>query len=125
MPFAASTRLLFYNKTLFSQAGLTPPETWDELAADARALKAKGVKFPYALPLGPEEAQAETMQWLLSGGDGYTDDVGTYSIDSPQNVGTFDWIKDELVVEMRLSPTALTDPVGQIARGRPPTPYRG
>ncbi len=106
MPFAASTRLLFYNKTLFSQAGLTPPETWDELAADARALKAKGVKFPYALPLGPEEAQAETMQWLLSGGDGYTDDVGTYSIDSPQNVGTFDWIKDELVGKGLTGPVA-------------------
>uniref|UniRef100_UPI001E44648B ABC transporter substrate-binding protein n=1 Tax=Streptomyces sp. DH1 TaxID=2857012 RepID=UPI001E44648B len=27
MPFAASTRLLFYNKALFAEAGLTPPET--------------------------------------------------------------------------------------------------
>ena len=68
LPFASSTRLLFYNKTLFSEAGITPPTTWDELASDARALKAEGVKFPYALPLGPEEAQAETMQWMLSGG---------------------------------------------------------
>ena len=72
MPFAASTRLLFYNKTLFEQAGLTAPKTWKQLAADAQALKARGVKYPYALPLGPEEAQAETMQWMLSGGGGYT-----------------------------------------------------
>src|SRR4051812_36623523 len=72
MPFAASTRLLFYNKTLFADAGLTPPTTWKQLAADAAVLKADGVKYPYALPLGPEEAQAETMQWLLSGGGGYT-----------------------------------------------------
>ncbi|WP_443041513.1 extracellular solute-binding protein [Streptomyces sp. B21-083] len=97
MPFAASTRLLFYNKKLFTEAGLTPPTTWSELAADAAALKEKGVKYPYALPLGPEEAQAETMQWLLSGGEGYTSEVGTYGIDAPQNIRTFTWLKDELV----------------------------
>ncbi|MFD3933244.1 extracellular solute-binding protein [Streptomyces sp. NPDC058614] len=106
LPFASSTRLLFYNKTLFSQAGLTPPKTWDQLAADAEVLKADGVKFPYALPLGPEEAQAETMQWMLSGGGGYTDDVGTYSIDSDENVKTFTWLKDELVGKGLTGPTA-------------------
>ncbi|POX50264.1 ABC transporter substrate-binding protein [Streptomyces sp. Ru71] len=106
MPFAASTRLLFYNKTLFAKAHITPPKTWAELAADAEALKADGVKYPYALPLGPEEAQAETMQWLLSGGGGYTDTVGTYVIDSAQNVQTFDWLKNELVGKDLTGPVA-------------------
>ncbi|MCS0600463.1 extracellular solute-binding protein [Streptomyces sp. LP11] len=109
IPFAASTRVLFYNKTLFAKAGITPPTTWDDLAADAKALKDKGVKFPYALPLGPEEAQAETMQWMLSGastGTGYTDDVGTYTIDSTQNVDTFTWLKDDLVGKGLTGPVA-------------------
>ncbi|MEU1009524.1 extracellular solute-binding protein [Streptomyces sp. NPDC005890] len=109
IPFAASTRVLFYNKTLFAKANLTPPTTWAELAADAKALKAQGVKYPYALPLGPEEAQAETMQWLLSGGNGgsgYTDDVGTYTIDSAANVDTFTWLKDELVGKDLTGPVA-------------------
>ncbi|MCI3272193.1 extracellular solute-binding protein [Streptomyces cylindrosporus] len=106
MPFAASTRLLFYNKTLFKQAGLSAPTTWKQLAADAEALKAQGVKYPYALPLGPEEAQAETMQWLLSGGGGYTDTVGTYGIDSAQNVDTFTWLKDDLVDKGLTGPVA-------------------
>ncbi|MEU6143053.1 extracellular solute-binding protein [Streptomyces sp. NPDC047081] len=106
MPFAASTRLLFYNKTLFTKAGLTPPTTWKQLAADAEVLKAQGVKYPYALPLGPEEAQAETMQWLLSGGGGYTDTVGTYGIDSAQNVDTFTWLKDDLVDKGLTGPVA-------------------
>lgn len=106
IPFAASTRVLFYNKTLFAKANLTPPTTWAELAADAKALKAQGVKYPYALPLGPEEAQAETMQWLLSGGNGYTDDVGTYTIDSSANVETFTWLKDELVGKDLTGPVA-------------------
>ncbi|MFF4901060.1 extracellular solute-binding protein [Streptomyces sp. NPDC001068] len=107
IPFAGSTRVLFYNKTLFSKAGITtPPTTWDELAADAKALDSDGVKYPYALPLGAEEAQAETMQWLLSGGGGYTDDIGTYTIDSPQNVDTLTWLKDELVDKGLTGPTA-------------------
>ncbi|MFJ7077874.1 ABC transporter substrate-binding protein [Streptomyces sp. NPDC098781] len=107
IPFASSTRLLFYNKTLFEKAGISAPTTWKELAADAEALKAEGVKYPYALPLGPEEAQAETMQWLLSGGGGYTDtDLGTYSIDSAQNVDTFNWLKNDLVGKGLTGPVA-------------------
>ncbi|MFD3733165.1 extracellular solute-binding protein [Streptomyces sp. NPDC058632] len=106
MPFAASTRVLFYNKTLFEEAGLTPPRTWDELAANAEALKEEGVKYPYALPLGPEEAQAETMQWLLSGKGGYTDAMGAYSFDSAQNTATVTWLKDELVGKGLTGPVA-------------------
>ncbi|EST27906.1 extracellular solute-binding protein [Streptomyces roseochromogenus] len=110
IPFGGSTRVLFYNKTLFAKAGITsPPTTWDELAADAKALKDKGVKYPMGLPLGPEEAQAETMQWMLSGasgGTGYTDDIGTYTIDSAQNVDTFTWLKDDLVGKGLTGPVA-------------------
>ncbi|WND20115.1 extracellular solute-binding protein [Streptomyces violaceus] len=106
MPFASSTRVLFYNKTLFSEAGITPPKTWDDLADDAEALKAEGVTTPYALPLGPEEAQAETMQWMLSGGGGYTDTVDGYGIDAPENVDTFSWLKDDLVGKGLTGPVA-------------------
>ncbi|OQD55893.1 ABC transporter substrate-binding protein [Streptomyces phaeoluteigriseus] len=106
MPFASSTRLLFYNKTLFAKAGLTAPTTWSELAEDAAELKADGVKYPYALPLGPEEAQAETMQWLLSGGGGYTETATGYSLDSTENVHTFTWLKNELVGKDLTGPVA-------------------
>ncbi|NGO13453.1 extracellular solute-binding protein [Streptomyces sp. HC44] len=106
MPFASSTRLLFYNKKLFADAGLTPPKSWSELAAAARVLKSRGVEIPYALPLGPEEAQAETLMWLLSGGDGYTGSVGSYGLDSDQNIKTFDWLKNELVGKGLTGPTA-------------------
>nr|WP_199827365.1 extracellular solute-binding protein [Streptomyces xylophagus] len=106
MPFAASTRVLFYNKTLFTAAGLTPPKDWSELAADAEALKARGVKYPFALPLGSEEAQAETMQWLLGGGGGYTDDIGTYTLDSTQNISALTWLRDNLVDKGLTGPVA-------------------
>ncbi|MFF3289348.1 ABC transporter substrate-binding protein [Streptomyces sp. NPDC003023] len=108
MPFVASTRLLFYNKELFTEAGITKaPRTWKELKEDAEQLKLNtDVKYPFALPLGPEEAQAETMMWLLSGGGGYTDELGKYAIDSQANIDTFDWLKENLVDEELTGPVA-------------------
>ncbi|GHE32403.1 solute-binding protein [Streptomyces capitiformicae] len=107
MPFAASTRVLFYNKELFAEAGIkSAPRDWKELAADAEALNKAGVKIPYALPLGPEEAQAEAMQWLVSGGTGYVDNVGTYQLDSEESVRTFTWLQDELVAKGLTGSTA-------------------
>lgn len=105
LPFLASTRLLYVNKTLFAEAGLELPTTWDELRSAARVLDQRGVKYPYALPLGPEEAQAETLQWLLGGGGGYTGDTGAYDIASAANVSTLTWLRDRLVGE------GLTGPV--------------
>ncbi|MEW2631962.1 extracellular solute-binding protein [Streptomyces sp. NPDC048389] len=108
LPFVASTRLLFYNKDLFEDAGITGvPKTWDELKDDAELIKLNtGADYPFALPLGPEEAQAETMMWLLSGGGGYTDELGRYAIDSPQNVKTLEWLKANLVDEGLTGPVA-------------------
>ncbi|MGY1583160.1 extracellular solute-binding protein [Streptomyces sp. MN13] len=97
LPFVASSRLLFYNEELFEKAGAKPPKTWSELRAAAQALKDSGVPYPYALPLGPEEAHAEALIWELSNGGGYADDSGGYSIASEQNTQTFRWIKDNLV----------------------------
>lgn len=112
LPFTASTRLLYYNKDLFTAAGLTPPTTWQELVVDARALKAQEVKYPIAVPLGPEEAEAETLMWLLAGGGGYTDNTGSYSLTSEENVSTLRWLRSSLVAEGLTGPT----PPGELNR---------
>ncbi len=46
MPFNSSTPVLYYNKDAFKKAGIDPsqpPKTWNELAADAKKLKAAGL----------------------------------------------------------------------------------
>ncbi|MFF0074645.1 ABC transporter substrate-binding protein [Streptomyces sp. NPDC005494] len=106
LPFVASTRLLFYNKALFAKAGLGAPQTWDDIESDAAALDRKGVTYPFALPLGQEESQAETLMWMLSGGGNYTDEVGNYAIDSAANIATFQWLKDHLVGKGLTGPVA-------------------
>lgn len=97
LPFVASSRLLFYNEELFDEAGAEPPRTWADLQDAAGKLKKAGVLYPYALPLGPEEAHAEALIWLLSNGGGYAGRYGGYNITSEQNTRTFRWIKENLV----------------------------
>ncbi|MFJ5834478.1 extracellular solute-binding protein [Streptomyces sp. NPDC093089] len=106
LPFVASTRPLFYNQDLFDRAGLEAPTTWDELAAAAEKLKDEGVPTPFALPLGPEEAQAETLMWLLSGGGGWTDATDHYAVDSDANIRTFEWLRTQLVGKGLTGPVA-------------------
>jgi multiple sugar transport system substrate-binding protein len=94
IPWTTSTRALCYNKAIFSSAGIsTPPTTWTQLKSDAAAIKAKTGEIGFGLPLGPEEAQAESLLWFLGNGGGYLDSSGNYAINSPQNIYTMNWLK--------------------------------
>ncbi|GGY41613.1 extracellular solute-binding protein [Streptomyces omiyaensis] len=112
LPFVASSRLLFYNEELFEKAGAEPPRTWADLKEAAGKLKKEGVPYPYALPLGPEEAHAEALIWLLSNGGGYAGSYGGYSIASEQNTRTFRWIRDNLTTPGLTGPV----PPGELNR---------
>ncbi|MFE9404192.1 ABC transporter substrate-binding protein [Streptomyces sp. NPDC006530] len=52
--------LLFHNKKVLADAGLTPPRTWDELIADTKVLKGRGIT-PIALGGGD---QWPTLMWF-------------------------------------------------------------
>ncbi|WP_419994669.1 extracellular solute-binding protein [Streptomyces boninensis] len=99
IPFVSSTRLLFYNKAVFKKAGIAePPKTWDEVKEAAQKIKdKKAADTPYGLPLGPEEAQGESMIWELGNNGGYTDESGKYTINSKANIDTFTWLTDNMV----------------------------
>ncbi|MFD7731777.1 extracellular solute-binding protein [Kitasatospora phosalacinea] len=99
IPFISSSRVFVYNKTIFEKAGIAePPATWEDLRKDADLIRTKVPKVtPYALPLGPEEAQAESMIWTMSGGGAISDSVGNYTIDSQANRDTFKWLRTNLV----------------------------
>ncbi|MEU9113761.1 extracellular solute-binding protein [Streptomyces sp. NPDC048483] len=97
IPFLASTPRLFYNKSLFTRAGVGgPPTSWAELRNAARALKSAGVKTPYGLQLGPEAAEDEALAWMLAAGGGYSGTSG-YDFARQENVEALTWLKNELV----------------------------
>lgn len=58
MPWLNDCKYLFYNKSMLKKAGFdAPPSTWDELVAQAKAIKAKGlVKYPIAWSWSQAEA---------------------------------------------------------------------
>ncbi|WP_026782839.1 extracellular solute-binding protein [Pleomorphomonas koreensis] len=57
MPWILDTKYLFYNKEILEKAGIAnPPKTWEELAADAKIIKDKGI---LASPIAWSWAQAE------------------------------------------------------------------
>lgn len=68
VPMGTDTRALYYNKTLFKQAGLPvpwQPKTWDDVLAAARQIKAK---LPGVTPInvysGKGAGEGATMQGL-------------------------------------------------------------
>ncbi|GAB77406.1 carbohydrate ABC transporter substrate-binding protein, CUT1 family [Austwickia chelonae] len=99
-PDLSSTRALFYNKTLFAQAGIIdPPKSWDDFVAAAKKITALGNgQVGYAMPLGPEESQAEMSIWMFNNGGDWKSG-GTWTINSDKNVETLTFLKNLAVVE--------------------------
>jgi multiple sugar transport system substrate-binding protein len=69
----ANTLALFYNKDLFTAAGLTPPTTWAELESDAAALTKGDVKGIGFSALGTEEGTFQFLPFYWGAGAKLTD----------------------------------------------------
>jgi len=76
VPFASQTMLIVYNKDIYEQLGLSVPETWADLAANAEAIEAAGM---FAFANGTATAwQNETIVSALTAstiGRGFYDDL--------------------------------------------------
>ena len=92
-PILASARAFFYNRDLLAKAGVAaPPKTWDELVTAAKRVQALGGgTIGYALPLGPEEAQAEWSIWMWNNG-GEWKAGEAWAINSDKNVQTLQFL---------------------------------
>jgi multiple sugar transport system substrate-binding protein len=94
-PILSSARAFFYNKDLFARAGIaTPPTTWEEFVQAARKIQNLGDGvIGYALPLGPEEAQAEWSIWMWNNGGDWKSG-STWAINSDKNVQALQFLAD-------------------------------
>jgi multiple sugar transport system substrate-binding protein len=84
----ANSLALFYNTDLFTAAGLKPPTTWDELAADAKALTTSahyGLAFS---GINTYEGTWQFMPWMWSTGGTEKD------LNSSQNVKALQFLTD-------------------------------
>jgi multiple sugar transport system substrate-binding protein len=108
VPYNNDFRVMLVNKKQFTDAGITAmPTTLDELVADAKQIKAKGiVQYPIGLPLSPTEG-ASTSWYLLTkafGGDLFDKDFKPL-FTTPDSAGY-----KALAFELQLLKDGLVDP---------------
>jgi multiple sugar transport system substrate-binding protein len=84
LPIAASARAMYYNKDLFRRAGIdAPPETWEELKADAAKIKALGDEV-YGFGMQGKEIETDVYFYyaMWSYGGDIIEEDGTSGLDS-------------------------------------------
>jgi multiple sugar transport system substrate-binding protein len=85
VPWYVETRLLYYRKDVAQKAGITsPPATFDDLTAMAKALQSKG-GAKWGISLGTNNWQ-EYFPILWSAGGDVMDANGNFTLNSPQAV---------------------------------------
>lgn len=94
LPLIASARTMFYNVDLLEEAGVSaPPATWDELLDAAEKVDALGGDiYGYGMPLGSEEAQAETSIWTFGNGGSWSDG-DDITVMTPENLEAVEFMK--------------------------------
>ena len=97
IPTAFSTKALFWNKDLFTKAGLDPnkpPKTWDELLADAKTIKDKTGVPGYGLPAKTmDNTMHQFLHYVYTNNGTVTDDKGNITLDSPENLAALTFVK--------------------------------
>ena len=89
---------MFYNKSMFQQAGLdpaNPPATWNQFTADCKAIKAKTGKYCLAVSLKGTDLQ---RMWYPIAGSIMTDQFfdyknGTFDLNNPLLLRAFSFIQ--------------------------------
>ncbi|MGZ9234241.1 MAG: ABC transporter substrate-binding protein [Anaerolineales bacterium] len=95
MPWLLDEKYFFYNEDLLKQAGFdAPPATWEELLAQSKVLKEKGiVEYPMVWSWGQYEAAICDWVILLYGNGGsLMDDKGAPAFNNEIGVKTLGWM---------------------------------
>jgi multiple sugar transport system substrate-binding protein len=97
IPTAFSTKAIYWNKDLFTKAGLDPnkpPTTWDELLSDAKTIKEKTGVPGYGLPAKTmDNTMHQFLHYVYTNNGSVTDDKGNITLDSPENLAALEFIK--------------------------------
>ncbi|HEX2035658.1 MAG TPA: ABC transporter substrate-binding protein [Chloroflexota bacterium] len=95
LPFRPDTRILFYNKSLLTAAGLDaakPPTTWDELWTYAERLTKRGGDGKYS-QLGFYPGLGNIWFWTMAWTNGaeFVDAKNVPTLNSPASLETLEW----------------------------------
>ncbi|HEY0187231.1 MAG TPA: ABC transporter substrate-binding protein [Cellulomonas sp.] len=125
LPLIVDDRVLFYNKTLFAEAGLEPPTTWAELEADAVALTvrdASGTLVQSGFEL--QDAGLFNLWCLQAGCDLVSEDSETTAFDSAAGLEVLDFW-DRLLNQDKVYDLGFSDTGDPFAEGTLAMKYDG
>jgi multiple sugar transport system substrate-binding protein len=101
LPTAVRSLALFYNKTMFEEAGIAaPPETLDQLVTDAAELAQKDDGGNYTTVGLTVDMAGQDHQWWREvlvrqfGGQPYSDDSATVEYNSEAGIAATQWYTD-------------------------------
>lgn len=116
MPWLLDTKYLYYNIDILKQAGFdSPPKTWEELLAQSKAIKDKGlVEYPIVWSWAQAEAAICDFTALLYGNGGkFLDETGKPAFNNEQGVATLEWMKKS-IDDGLTNPASIEDLEGQV-----------
>ncbi|MBB6036562.1 extracellular solute-binding protein [Phytomonospora endophytica] len=94
VPMDMTLYLFYYRSDLLAAENITPPTTWEELTAAIGHFEQKGHDSPFVMTWS-------TLSWLQytnflkqAGGDWYTDDCKTVTVNSPEGVAALNYWAD-------------------------------
>ena len=99
MPWLMDVKYFMYNKDMLQKAGFTdPPKTWEELAAQAKVVKQKGiVEFPIDWSWNQKEGVVCDFTVLLFGNGGaFVDANGKPAFNNDKGVQVLTWMKQTI-----------------------------
>ena len=92
LPIVSSGPILFYNKAIYEELGLSAPETWDDLQANCEAVKeAYPEKFGFAMDSVTDVCQT----WIMQTGITIFDDEGCY-FNTPEVAERLQYFQDNI-----------------------------
>ena len=98
VPVAFSTKALYWNKDLFSAAGLDPekaPATWADEIADAKAIKEKTGKAGFGVVAKTfDNTMHQLLHWIYTNNGSVIDGNNKITLDSPENLAALTALKD-------------------------------
>ncbi len=111
VPWINDTKFFFYNEKLLNDAGITTaPKTWDEVEADAKALKAKG-EVTYPIIASWKQAEAVICEWTqlagVMGGSDFFDAQGNAQFNKGGGLAALTFMK-KMLDEGLVDPASLS-----------------
>src|SRR5262249_48808621 len=109
LPWAAQADMHYYRTDVYQQAGLKPPETFDELLENARKLNKPPERYGFGLRAADNVGfTLNVMNYLQMNGVLVTDGKGGTGLDGPEALRT---VKDlaQLYYDGVAQPSALQD----------------